>query len=157
MTGTTPRLRRNKQQFMNILYGPKIKVKLSYPEENFFSIIPMNDQLVKNKILKEQNRFRRNRYSLLFDPRNVQNFYKIYARVKNEPIVRNPFREHEPFMRRAGTISNATKKVQSAFRKHRVKQRTRTRSAITIQRRWKYSPGGPGFRSAMAHFKSLQN
>ncbi len=154
------RLRRNKQQFMNILYGPKIKVQLRQPADEFFNIIPINHPLVKNKIKSHRNVYRRNVYTLLFDPRNpmnVQNFYKIYARVKNEPIVRNPFREHEPFMRRAGTISNAAKKVQSAVRKHRVHQKTRARSATKIQRHWRYSPGGPGFRSAMAHFKSLQN
>lgn len=136
-----------------------IKVQLRPPAEDFFEIIPINNSLVKNKIKINQNVYRRNVYTLLFNPRNpknVQNFYKIYARVKNVPIVRGPFTEREPFMRRAGMISNASKKIQRAFRKHRVHKKTRARSARTIQTHWRYRPGGPGYRSAMAHFKSLQ-
>jgi hypothetical protein len=119
-----PRLRRNIQQFMNIAYGPKIKVKLSYPEENFFNIIPMNNPLVRNKVRSEQNRFRRTRYHLVFDqrnPKNIQNFYKISALLKSKsPVVRRPFLNYEtqPFMSRAGSISNAAKKVQRAYRSH---------------------------------------
>lgn len=149
-----PRLSRNKQEFMNILYGPKIKVKLAFPNQNFFRIIPMNDPLVKNKLTKEQNRFRRDRYALLFDPKNnVQNFYKIYSRVKNTPVVRNPFVEYEPLMRRAGTIKNSVKKVQKAVRNK--KMRVKSAAAAKIQTHWRYRPGGPGYRSAMKHAISI--
>ncbi len=154
------RLRRNIQQFMNIAYGPKLKVKLRFPEENFFNILPMNHPLVKNKLMKERNRFRRNRYSLMFNPRNkqnIKNFYAIYGHVKNNRVVSAPFRNivNEPFMRRAGQISNAVTKIQRAYKKHLLMKKVKNRSARKIQTVWRYSPGGPGYRSAKAHFEQM--
>lgn len=134
-----PRLRRNIQQFMNIAYGPKIKVKLSYPEESFFNIIPMNNPLVRNKVRSEQNRFRRTRYHIVFDqrnPKNIQNFYKISALLKSQsPIVRRPFLgQNSSIMSRAGSISNAVKKVQRAYRAHLNKRHQAARKIQSIHR-----------------------
>lgn len=154
------RLRRNVQQFMNIAYGPKLKVKLRFPEYEFFNILPMNHPLVKNKLVSERNRFRRNRYSLMFNPKNkqnIKNFYTIYGRVKNNRVVSAPFRNiaNEPFMRRAGQISNAVTKVQRAYRKYRLAKKVKNRSARKIQTVWRYSPGGPEYRAAKARFESM--
>ena len=144
--------------------GNVLKIELRYPENNFFDILPMNHPLIKNKLLREQNNFRRNRYSLLFNPKrkqNIQNFYKIYGHVKNNRVVSGPFRNmvNEPFMRRAGQISNAVSKIQRAYKKYRLAKlakKVRNRAAKKIQTTWRYSPGGPGYRSALAHFESLR-
>lgn len=155
-----PRIKRNVQEFMNILYGPKLKVKLTFPEEEFFKILPKNHPLIKNKLVSTRNNFRRTRYSLLFDPRsnqNRRNFYTIYGHVKNAGAVAAPFRNNS-VIRRAGQISNAASKVGKSHRKYRadrLEKKVRNRSARKIQTAWKYAPGGPGYRSAKAHFESL--
>ena len=102
-----------RELFSKVVYGPKIRVRIKEPDD-FYNAIKKNNKLVKNRLSTE-----RNVNYLTFNPRNsknVQNFFKIYARVKKIPIVKGPFLEELPYMKQAGIYSNKATKIARTYR-----------------------------------------
>ncbi len=101
-----------------ILYGPPVKIRIMEPED-FYNVIRRNNKLIKNKIYTERSVYGRNVNHLVFNlknNKNIQNFFKIYARVKNVPFIGSSFSREMPIFIKAGILSNKAKKISKKYR-----------------------------------------